>query len=295
MKRAFTLIELLVVIAIIAILAAILFPVFAQAKDSAKNTTLLNGVKQMGLSAMLYGADYDDLFPLSMLSHPSQPIDLGWQDLCQPYMKNLDLTMNIKRTKISSTDPNYAWKRLQHFGMPARAATNSNATVQLNGYFSGTRAAGPVRYDGVVGFANLDQSQADWLTRVSAPSLSSSQVADPSGTMLIVEGSNWDLWMSLLNNVTDPLSRCARWQPNESHADNGKYGTAITATTKPNAGNLAGFGTTEGCSLPNGRSTVVATDTSAKSVDFRSNFYNGVNAQTATDFKVVKYLNPQGW
>lgn len=60
MKRAFTLIELLVVIAIIAILAAILFPVFAQAKLAAKKTTDLSNLKQIGLASIMYIADYDD-------------------------------------------------------------------------------------------------------------------------------------------------------------------------------------------------------------------------------------------
>jgi prepilin-type N-terminal cleavage/methylation domain-containing protein len=62
-RRAFTLIELLVVIAIIAILAAILFPVFAQAKDSAKQTHCVSNTKQTGLAALMYAADYDDVIP----------------------------------------------------------------------------------------------------------------------------------------------------------------------------------------------------------------------------------------
>src|SRR5512140_1359513 len=61
--RGFTLIELLVVIAIIAILAAILFPVFAQAKLAAKKTTDLSNLKQLGLGAIMYSADNDDYFP----------------------------------------------------------------------------------------------------------------------------------------------------------------------------------------------------------------------------------------
>lgn len=64
MKKAFTLIELLVVIAIIAILAAILFPVFAQAKVAAKKASDLSNLKQIGTGTMIYGTDNDDLFPL---------------------------------------------------------------------------------------------------------------------------------------------------------------------------------------------------------------------------------------
>lgn len=70
MRRAFTLIELLVVIAIIAILAAILFPVFAQAKASAKNTQDLSNMKQLGLVSAMYSADYDDLYVACGASDP---------------------------------------------------------------------------------------------------------------------------------------------------------------------------------------------------------------------------------
>ena len=101
-KRAFTLIELLVVIAIIAILAAILFPVFAQAKEAAKKTVCLSNNKQMGLGLYLYLNDYDDNLP--MANYPNTPGNLpsefsyragrtafvawNWADIIQPYVKN---------------------------------------------------------------------------------------------------------------------------------------------------------------------------------------------------------------
>ena len=74
-RSAFTLIELLVVIAIIAILAAILFPVFAQARDKARQTACLSNMKQMGLGFMMYVQDFDETFPGNLQCMP--PINGG--------------------------------------------------------------------------------------------------------------------------------------------------------------------------------------------------------------------------
>jgi len=92
-RKAFTLIELLVVIAIIAILAAILFPVFAQAKDAAKKTQSISNMKQIGTSTLLYSGDYDDTYPISAyFSAPEapdpRPVITSIYDVLQPYMRN---------------------------------------------------------------------------------------------------------------------------------------------------------------------------------------------------------------
>ena len=90
---AFTLIELLVVIAIIAILAAILFPVFAQAKAAAKKTACLSNDKNIGLGFQLYLPDYDDTWPLwtNAMDEPSSvyfQVAHMYQGLLEPYIKN---------------------------------------------------------------------------------------------------------------------------------------------------------------------------------------------------------------
>lgn len=95
-RRAFTLIELLVVIAIIAILAAILFPVFAQAKFAAKKTADLSNTKQIGLAVKMYLPDWDDTMPL-FYAYNSDPTIYtpaerrGTDLLLLPYTKNRDL------------------------------------------------------------------------------------------------------------------------------------------------------------------------------------------------------------
>jgi prepilin-type N-terminal cleavage/methylation domain-containing protein/prepilin-type processing-associated H-X9-DG protein len=86
-KAAFTLIELLVVIAIIAILAAILFPVFAQAREKARAAACLSNLKQIGMATRMYTQDYDEVLVPNYL-YSSKTTWIWWFDLLQPYVKN---------------------------------------------------------------------------------------------------------------------------------------------------------------------------------------------------------------
>jgi prepilin-type N-terminal cleavage/methylation domain-containing protein/prepilin-type processing-associated H-X9-DG protein len=85
-RSGFTLIELLVVIAIIALLAAILFPVFARARENARKTSCSNNLKQIGLAVMQYKQDYDELYPTMRTNAPGGY--LAWPSLIFPYVKN---------------------------------------------------------------------------------------------------------------------------------------------------------------------------------------------------------------
>lgn len=96
MRRGFTLIELLVDIAIIAILAAILFPVFAQAREKARQTQCMNNLKQMATGTLSYLQDYDERFPMAVyaptIGPNGQQCAFTLFDAVFPYIKNLDLT-----------------------------------------------------------------------------------------------------------------------------------------------------------------------------------------------------------
>ena len=92
-SRGFTLIELLVVIAIIAILAAILFPVFARAREKARQTACLSNIKQLALAEKMYESDYDEVTASYVGYHrPQSPKNYpSWIDLLMPYVGNEDI------------------------------------------------------------------------------------------------------------------------------------------------------------------------------------------------------------
>jgi len=99
-RSGFTLIELLVVIAIIAILAAILFPVFARAREKARQTSCLNNMKQFGTAVLMYAQDYDEMMPRVYVGGPlSYTLPNGssysgyllWHTMLFPYIKNIQV------------------------------------------------------------------------------------------------------------------------------------------------------------------------------------------------------------
>jgi prepilin-type N-terminal cleavage/methylation domain-containing protein/prepilin-type processing-associated H-X9-DG protein len=86
--RAFTLVELLVVIAIIAILAAILFPVFAQAREKGRAITCASNLRNLTTAMLMYVQDYDERLPPAVTPTAAKPFFAAWHDLIDPYAKN---------------------------------------------------------------------------------------------------------------------------------------------------------------------------------------------------------------
>jgi prepilin-type N-terminal cleavage/methylation domain-containing protein/prepilin-type processing-associated H-X9-DG protein len=148
-RKAFTLIELLVVIAIIAILAAILFPVFAQAKEAAKRTQELSNYKQISTGALIYSGDSDDFFPLHehWVGPDAGNPTPGWVQKAAPYIKNV----NCFRSPLDSmqTENGGGWwgpsvslaANTLAGGVPGKA---DNAALGVFGFDMQTNWGGPL-------------------------------------------------------------------------------------------------------------------------------------------------------
>jgi prepilin-type N-terminal cleavage/methylation domain-containing protein len=188
-SKAFTLIELLVVIAIIAILAAILFPVFAQAKNSAKKTACLSNVKQIALGTIMYTGDNDDVFPLAGQNEGNAGRGwVPWQFTVNPYVKSGAQTQ-IPGDFISGLD-----------------STRSNAPVSMGIWRSpAARTAGYTApwargtsgpsYGANAMVMGEDMRNAGWWPagRGFIPSITGSTAARPGDTLLsgLTENFTW--------------------------------------------------------------------------------------------------------
>ncbi|MEI6513666.1 MAG: DUF1559 domain-containing protein, partial [bacterium] len=125
MKKAFTLIELLVVIAIIVILAAILFPVFAAAREKARSTTCLSNMSQLGKAFMMYLSDYNERYPYTGVHTANKEI-ANWVIPCEPYCE-----------KIADPEPGNLWPYTKNLGIyrcPSNVKPIKNNSFNTNPY-----------------------------------------------------------------------------------------------------------------------------------------------------------------
>lgn len=146
--HGFTLIELLVVIAIIAILAAILFPVFAQAREKARQASCLSNLKQLGLGFEMYKQDYDGMYPINRERTDADPPSsdaeetVAWPELVEPYIKNgkvTDADGNVLYTAgvyhcpsdSGKAGPSYSVNAWFEFGLSESAINRPSESVVL--------------------------------------------------------------------------------------------------------------------------------------------------------------------
>ncbi|HLV81519.1 MAG TPA: DUF1559 domain-containing protein [Chthonomonadaceae bacterium] len=169
-RAAFTLIELLVVIAIIAILAAILFPVFAQAREKARAISCLSNLKQNGLGVLMYVQDYDETFPIATDNN----WDMTWVTAVQPYEKSFDIfrcpddTTSLSGINAFYSQPDWA-------GVPISYA--------CNGLYLWDNGIGGFRLAGLMPMAQ------PWLGQISQ---SDAAVSKPAEVVMLCEKHNLD-------------------------------------------------------------------------------------------------------
>ncbi len=224
-SNGFTLIELLVVIAIIAILAAILFPAFAKARESARRASCSSNLKQIGLGIMQYAQEYDESYPNGMGSN----FDNNWASNTQPYIKSIDV-----------------------FHCPSETSTAFPTGITIGGYFGA-----PISYAGnaLTVYRNganrnlgvLGASQG-WIADVPTKM---STVQRPSDTVMVTEKLNGDV----MGHTGNTVANFSFWGPPSLFTNEGFWDAPYGAQEIPDGTKAASTSS----NYPNGANGAVST------------------------------------
>lgn len=193
--NGFTLIELLVVIAIIAILAAILFPVFAQAREKARQTNCLSNQKQIGLGVMMYIQDYDEVYPMDQWFTTTGD-QVRWFDSVDPYIKNGEkFTFNNRSSGVGGiwSCPSFPSKQTAQYGVHLVVFPDGGSCPWINSPTTPTvpMAAidAPAQRVAIVEKGQNDGRES-WLTFEPGQWNWTDTVGNPPGS---VQGAKWDI------------------------------------------------------------------------------------------------------
>lgn len=217
MKKAFTLIELLVVIAIIAILAAILFPVFAQAKEAAKKTSCLSNVRQIGIAMLMYTNDSDDYYPGNDQLEPSS-LNSNPGDTRMPY--DMQLNPYIKNWNIFHC-PDDTAQRSPASSLSFWDVSFQTKAIPRSYQFVGNivTAAGPAQYFGIdpnTGLSTYPYPAVGYAPTPGPTGHNGSDVQAPADTVALVEAFGPTFSGSDVGYVGSPSSSafvlCDTWK-----------------------------------------------------------------------------------
>jgi len=230
-KKGFTLIELLVVIAIIAILAAILFPVFAQAREKARAITCVSNEKQMGLAALQYLQDNDEQYPMLQYYDVTDSFAIDWTDALYAYIKNGD-KVSDGRPFVSHNGQGGIWA-CPSFPTPTIAEYGVNWELCRNG--TGTWAA--------------NNAGASGWTMIT---INNAAVDSPADKIFVVEkgqpaaGYSQTLFDPTEANFTNPIgaAACQGTSPDNDTHNELQYDMDCSLTSV--AANCASWNTTPG-------------------------------------------------
>jgi len=277
-------------------LAAILFPVFAQAKAAAKDSAALSNVKQMATGHLLYSSDYDDAFCL-MITTPftidgtGSSVSGPWQALIRPYTKNMQIAYHPKSPAPSSSDAQKWIKEWQFWGVVPRALALKNRDANNRVFFNdGVLVAGVQSFvDGPFGAGIDGVAGTAYNQTVTAPSLSQTNIENISDVIMMAEATSYDFNMGRNTNSGAGTLGVFCQSGNSYALTQSAYGvTTIIGTPTARKSASAGADGLSGCAYPKGMTTMAATDGSAKAVDYRGRIFE--RATTSAGIVVVKRM-----